>query len=174
MNEAGDVAPEVERRVQLYRCPGLARVRPGEKRQAQIDRCRVQGIGRVGQIHTKAVLDIELPRRANQAHGQVVVNAPVARLVGVGQSAAGNPASDAQVVGLGFLCSQAGLDVPQAFAVSQLGECLTQELVQVRERQWRVSPSIPANTSPKGVQGQVIHALGEDKLASVHVRAPAM
>jgi len=46
----------------------------------------------------------------------------VAGFVGVDQGASGNTAPDAQVIPLGRMGSQAGFDVPQAFAKSQLGK----------------------------------------------------
>ena len=58
---------------------------------------------------------------------------PVAGFVGIGQRALGDVATDAQVVELGLVRAQAGFDVAQALAVSELREGHAEKLVEMRE-----------------------------------------
>ena len=66
MDKAGDVASQVEQRVHLHRRLGRAKQRPREERQTQIDGRRVQRVGRILQLDTKIVADIELSRLRDQ------------------------------------------------------------------------------------------------------------
>ena len=58
VNEARDVAAQIEQRVHLHRRLGGAKVRPWKQRQAQIDGRGIQSIDRVGQFHTQAFVGI--------------------------------------------------------------------------------------------------------------------
>lgn len=49
----------------------LAKARPGEERQAQIDGGRVEGIDRMRQFQTEAVLGVELAGCLDQAEGKI-------------------------------------------------------------------------------------------------------
>ena len=134
VDEARDAAAQVEQGVQLDRALGLAELRPREQREAEVDGCRVQRVNRVRQFHAKAVLGVELAGNLDQAEREVLIDSPVAPFVGIRQRAAGDPATDAQMVQLGRLRPQASFDVPQTLAISQLGKGHAQELVEVGER----------------------------------------
>src|SRR5256886_9283141 len=58
---------------------------PGEKRQAQIDGRGVQGIHRLGQLHSERLVAVEVASGGNQNLSEIGVDPPVAVLVGVGQ-----------------------------------------------------------------------------------------
>ncbi len=112
--------------------PGGAEPRPREHREAQAYGGGVQRVGGLGESHRKAVVGVGHPcRRPDQAHAGVGIDTPIAPLVGVGQGGTGNPATDAQVVKLGLMGEQAGLDVTQALAAGQLREGHAQELVEM-------------------------------------------
>jgi hypothetical protein len=59
-------------------------------------------------------------------------------------------------------------DVAQGFAVSQLGECHGEELIQVREVFDLVLASVVGHTAAKRAQRQVEHELRKYELALVH------
>ncbi len=90
------------------------------------------------------------------------------RLVGVGQGAAGDSAANTEVVELGPLRAQAGLDVAQAFAIGQLCEGHAQELIEVREPLNRIAPRILGHTASEGMPWQMIHELSEHQPSFVH------
>ena len=69
----------------------------------------------------------------DQALGEVGVDAPVPELVGMGERVAGHRAAEAHMVELGVGDPQAGLDIPQALPVSELGEGHAEELVPAGE-----------------------------------------
>jgi hypothetical protein len=119
VDEARDVAAQVQQRVHLDRRPllspgagfGRAEMRPRKDRQTKIDGRRVERIDRIGEVETQSLVDVQSPRLADQSLGQLRVNAPVARLVGIGQRRA--PHRIAQAHGIEFrgLHRQAGFDV---------------------------------------------------------------
>ena len=111
---------------------------------------------------------VELAGGLDQAEREVLVDAPVAILVGIRQRAAGDAATDAHMVQLVRVCPQAGFDVPQAFAESQLGKRHAQELVEVGERERRIAARILRHAAAEGVRRQMIHQLREYQFSRIH------
>ena len=65
--------------------------------------------------------------------GEVGVDAPISRLVGIGQCASGDVFLNTGMIEFGLDGAETGFDVPQAFPVGDLCECHAQELVSTRE-----------------------------------------
>ena len=85
VDEAWDITAQVQQRVHLDRRLGRAEMRPRKDRQTKIDGRRVERIDRVDEVETQILVDVQSPRLADQSLGQLRVNAPAARLVGIGQ-----------------------------------------------------------------------------------------
>ncbi len=68
------------------------------------------------------LVHVEPARDANQVLREFGVDAPVARLVRVGECAAGHRAANPQVIELGRLRTQARFDVAQALPIRELRE----------------------------------------------------
>src|ERR1022692_4060075 len=94
---------------------------------------RVQSIQALVEVHAERLVGVERPRDFNQDMGKLGEDAPVACFVGVGQSAARHRAAKPQVIEFPGHGSEAGFDVPQALAVSQLREGHRQVLIPVRK-----------------------------------------
>ncbi len=94
----GNVAAQVQQRVQLDGPFALAERRPGKERQTQVDDGRIQGIDRLLQFDPEGLGGIERARRRDQPLGEVGIDPPVAHLVGMGQGVAGDGAPEAHVV----------------------------------------------------------------------------
>ena len=133
MDKTRDIAAQIEQRVHLHRRLGGSKRCPRKQRERQIDRGRVQGVGRVGQIDTKGFVDIQLAGDTDQALREVGIDPPVARGVRVGQSIARDLAANPHVVELLGLRAQTRFDVPQALAKRQLRKRHAQILVHARE-----------------------------------------
>ena len=146
----------------------FAKTRPRKDRQTQIDGRRIEGIDCMLQLQAKAVPGVELASCLDQTEGEILVNAPVAGLVGVGQCAAGDSAANPQVIELGGVRTQAGLDVAQTFSIGQLREGHAQELIEMREGECRIAAWVPADAPPEGMQRQMLHELGEHQFSRVH------
>ena len=87
-----------------------------------------QSVETLIEIHADRIAGVQRPRDANQDLGEIGIDPPVARLVGVGQCGARHLGAESQVVELGAERTQARFDVAQAFAVAQLGERHAEEL----------------------------------------------
>ncbi len=168
VDKAGDVAAEIDQRVQLDGPLAAAESRPGKEAQAQVDGRRVEGVNglfecdgeRFGSIQGSGTLDQDL--------GEVGEDAPVVGAVGVGQRAAGNGSSEAGVVELGTDGAEAGFDVAEAFAEGELGEGQAEELIAARES---ARPAVAVVTTDAGVEivtRKELHQLGEDQRTGVH------
>lgn len=108
MDKGRNVAPQIEQGVKLHGSLLFAKARPWKERQAQIDGGGIERINGMRQFQTEAVPGVKLARCLDQAEGKVLIDAPVAVFVGVGQCAFGNAATDAQMIQLGRMRAQAG------------------------------------------------------------------
>ena len=110
----------------------------------------VECVDRVLQLNTERLLGIEAPRDTNEALGEVAVDAPIARCVGVGQSVAGDIAADAEMIELRLVCPRAGFDIAQALSPCELRECHAQILIETREALDLVLAVVASNATPEG------------------------
>jgi hypothetical protein len=124
------------------------------------------------QLQAQCVGGVQLPRDPNQGLGELAVQAPVAPLVGIGQIAAREIAAQSEVIRLGGVRFETGLDVPQTLPKSDLRERHTQELVQATERANIEVAAILGHQTTKGMPRGKLHHLGEDELACVHPDLP--
>lgn len=85
VDEARDVASEIEQRMHPDGGLGRAKRRPRKHRQAQVDGRGVQGIDGIGQIDAKGLVGIKPAGDADQVLREVGMDAPVAHDVGVRQ-----------------------------------------------------------------------------------------
>ena len=168
MDEARNVALQVEQRMHLHSGLGGAEVRPRKGRQAQVDGRRVQCIDSVRQFQAQVLAGIQCPGLTDQPLRKVGMDAPVARLVGVGQRRAPNRLAKSHVVQLGLLSRQAHLDVSQALAVGQLGEGHDPKLLRARQCTNALVAIVARDVPGECRPGQEIHELGEQRLACVH------
>ena len=132
-------AAQIQQRVELDRRLGGTKPRPRKQTQAEINRRRVQRVNGLLQLHAKGLAGVKTAGAGDQSLGQIVVDAPVAFAVGVGQSAMGDGGTKAQPIELVLTRAQADFDVRQAIPVSDLHKGHGQELVPTRE----VISSIP-------------------------------
>ena len=95
---------------------------PREQGQAQIDGRGIQCIETLRQIDADWIAGVERSRDPDQNLGEVGKDAPVVRLVGVGQSGTRHLATKAHVIKLPTHGSKARLDVAQTLAIGQLSE----------------------------------------------------
>jgi hypothetical protein len=172
VDEAGDIAAQIEERVQLDGGLGLAEARLWKHRQTQVDGAGVQRVDGIVQFHRKAVLRIERSRGVDQAQCEVLVDPPVPLLVGIGQSTALNAAANPQVIELGRVGPQAGFDVAQALPERQLRERHAQELIEVGNAECWIPAGVLGNSASERMQRHMIHQLGEHQLPRMHNSAP--
>jgi hypothetical protein len=165
-------ATQVEQGVQFDRALGALKARPRKKRQTQVDGGAVQRINRVVEFDAEVVVDIEPSGRVDQCLGEIGIDAPVAHLVGVGQSVARHRCADPHVIELALLGPQADLDVAQALAIGELGKGHAAVLVDAGELLDFVMAPISLHATAQRVRGQMIHELREHQLAYVHERPP--
>ena len=156
-----NVATQVQERVQFDGRLGRTKRSPRKYRQAQVDGAGIQSIDRVFEVDTKRLCGIKTTGDGNERLGKVRVDAPVAILVGIGQSTARNPALDAHVVELARLCAQAGFDVAQTVSIGQLSECHAEVLVETGKALDLVRSAIARHATAKRGQRQMLRDLRE-------------
>jgi hypothetical protein len=168
MDKSGDRSTQVEERMELDSAFPLAEKGPGEKREAQVDRGRIESVNRVLEIQSEIFVLIESTGFGDEDSGEVGEDSPVARFVGMGQIVARDVAANAHVVEPVFHGSQTGYDIAKAFPVGQLGESQAEELVEAREGFDFVIPAVSLDAFPKLVKRQERHDLGENGRRGVH------
>ena len=169
-DRGGNAAPQVQQRVHFDRALGAAEARPRKQAQTQIDGRGVQRTGRLLQFDAQVVRGVKRAGLPNQTLRQRGVNAPVAGFVGVGQRGAGNVAAQSQMVELSLARTQAGFDIPQAFAIGQLGEGQTEKLIPAGEAADFVVATIAGDATLKLLRMNPVQELRQDEFAGVHGR----
>src|SRR5438309_5901307 len=91
-------------------------LRPRKQGQTQVDRRRVQSIGRLFEFGPEGLVGVELGRLLDQNVSKIRADSPIPLFVGVGQRAASSGLANAAVIELGSQGPEAGLDVAQALA----------------------------------------------------------
>ena len=171
MDKAWDVASQIEQRVHLHRRFGGPETGPGEHRHAQIDGRGIQRLDGVGEVHAQAFVGIEPSGLSDQPLGELGIDAPIARLVGIGKRGTADRFAKPHVVEFGCLGGQAGLNVTQTLAVRQLGERHDLILSGAGQLSHRVVAVVARNNAIECASRQKIHKLREQRLPGVHRQA---
>ena len=101
---------------------------PRKEREAEVNGGGVQRIGGGLEFKTERFIGVKRGGLLDEDLGEIGKDAPVAIFVGIGQRAAGGGLADAGVIEFRAEGRQAGFDVAQTFAPSQLGERQHEEL----------------------------------------------
>lgn len=168
VDKAGNVAAQVEQRMQLDRRFGRTKRSPRKYRQAQIDGGRIQCVDRLREIDPKRFVHVERSSYSDQALCEVGIDAPVSNRIRIGQRVARHRTAKSHVIELGGLAAQTGFDVAQTLAKGQLRECHTQKLVETSEVFDLALSIVASDTSAESSQRQVRHNLRKNKFACVH------
>jgi hypothetical protein len=161
-------SPQVEERMELDGALAFSEERPREKRKTQVDRGRIESVDRILEYQSDVLVAIESTGFGDKNLGEVGVDAPVARFVGVGQVVAGDATADAHMVEPVLHGLQTGHDIAEALPVGQLSEGQTEELIEARKSPDLIVPTVTPDTFPKLVQWQKSHDLGEDGGLGIH------
>ena len=124
-----NAASQIHQGVKFDRSFALAELSPGEKRQTEIDGGCVEGINGLLQLDAEAFLGIETAGLGDQDLGEVGVYFPIADLVGMSQGIARDFSPKAHGIEFLLVAPEAGLDVSEAFAITELGKSHTEELI---------------------------------------------
>ena len=84
MYQAGNVAAQVQLRMESDRVLPVLVACPGEERKAKVDRGGIKSIGSLGQLYGKVIGSVEISGGPDQDLSEVGVDMPVAFLVGIG------------------------------------------------------------------------------------------
>jgi hypothetical protein len=116
----------------------------------------------------EVVVGVEWTGRSDQDLSEIGKDAPISFLVGVGQCASRDVASDARMIEFGLHRSEARGDVAQTLPIGELGEGHAEKLVEAREGTYPAIASVSLNTGVELVLWEEVHQLGEDDSSGVH------
>jgi hypothetical protein len=145
---------------------------PVEQAQAKIDGGGVQRVDRVLEFEPQVLVQIKFASAPDQNRSQVGPNAPVARLVGIGQGGAMNAVAKAHGVKLAGVGTQRHLDVSQALAPSQLGKGHNAKLLGASQAAHARVAAVALNDSRKACPWNEFHDLRKQGLADIHGKSP--
>jgi hypothetical protein len=97
-----------------------------------------------------------------------MVNAPVARVQGIGQRRACRNVAHAHVKKFGLIGRQTRFDVAQRFAPSQLGKRHDAKQLRTTERAHPGIAAMAIDDATKGLPGHKVHDLREQGFACIH------
>ena len=76
----------------------------------------------------------------HQNLGEALENPRIAGFIGICEGGSSDVAADAQLIEMGRLCGEAGLDITEAFTVGQLRENQSEQLIVARESSVLIIP----------------------------------
>lgn len=168
-----DCAAQVQQRVQLDSALRFAKRSPVEQSQTKIDRRRVQRVDRVLQIQSDQIrIAVKLACPTNQQRGNVGPNAPVARLVGIGQRRAMNAVTHPHRIKFARIGAERHFDVAQALAPSQLRKCHDSKLLCASHTPNAGVAAVAIDDSSKARPRNELHNLRKKRFADVHEKSP--
>lgn len=167
-DDGGKVALQCQQRVQFDGRLVPPEGGPRKQREAEVDGGGIQRIGGGLEFGMKRFVGIERGGLPDEDLGEVSENAPVAVFIGVGQRAAGSGLTNAGVIEFWAEGCQAGFDVAQAFAPSELGKGQHEEVFVSWEFADAEVAVVTGDTLVELVFGEVVEELGEDGATFVH------
>lgn len=172
VDKCWDTASQVQLRMELDCSLGFAKRGRVEQAQAQIDGGGFQRVDRVLEFEPQVLVQIKFAIALDQNCGQVGPNAPVSRLVGIGQSGAVNALAKAHGVQLAGVGTQRFLDVAQALAPSQLGKGHDAKLLGASQAANARVAAVALNDSRKACPWNEFHDLSKQGLADTDSKPP--
>ncbi len=142
--------------------------RPRKDGEAEVDDRGVESVHGIRQVDRERVIDIEGARRPNQHLCEVRVDAPIARLVRIGQRRSRDTGTNADVIQLGLQCAETGFDVSQALAIRELRESHAEVLIPAREPRRFVFAVITGDALLELESRNMVHQLCEDRATDRH------
>ena len=171
VDKTGNVAAQIDQGVELDGRLASAEVCPRKEGQAKIDGGGIEGIDRLLQIDGEPILSVEFARLGNEDVSEVGIDAPVALLVGFGQSVACDRAAKAQVIKFGADGVQTGFDIAETVTAGELCERHAEELIEAGELPDAIISLVLAHAAVESALGQGVHELREEILSGVHRQA---
>jgi hypothetical protein len=113
-------------------------------------------------------LRVQQPGDADQALGEIGIDAPVAHSVGIGQGITNHRRTNPEMIELGTLRAQTYFDVSKALPKGQQRERHAQELIQARKGLHFECAWIAGHATTEGGQRKMLHQLRKHQLTSVH------
>ncbi len=167
-DDGGKVALEGQQGVEFDGGLVLPKRGPRKQRKAQVNGGGVQCIGGGLEFKPERLIGVKRGGLPDEDLGKVGKDTPVAIFVGVGQRAAGGGLADAGVVEFWAEGRQAGFDVAQTFAPSQLGKRQHEELFISGEFADAAVAVVAGDTLVELVFGEEVEELGEDGATFIH------
>lgn len=133
-----------------------------------VDGGRVECIDALVQLYAHRFVHRQRSRDADQHLGKVGEDAPVMRIVGVGQSGTCHTTVEAEGVEFAAQGAQAGFDVAQAVPIGQLRECHHQVLIQTGKTTLSFIFVVARHATAKRAVGKEADQLTEEGSAMVH------
>src|SRR5208282_1991220 len=130
-----------------------------------------EGVDRLVQFHPERFVLIEAAGLGDEQAGKVGVDAPVALLVGVGQGVARDGAPKAHVIKLRRMRAQAGFDVAQTLAISELRKSQREEWIEAGNTLYLVVAMVTIYATAKFGERKQVHQLSKNRPATVHLRS---
>ena len=168
LDKSGDRASQIEEGMELDGGFGAAENCPGEKSQTQVDGGRIEGIDRVFEFESQVFAGVKSAGLSDKDLSKIGIDAPIALFVGMGQGVSGDASAKSHMVEPVLPRPKARLDVAETFAIGQLSEGQTEELIETRKADDLDVAAVAPNASSKFVKGKEVHDLREDRRWCIH------
>jgi len=169
-HECRDRSVQVDHGVELDGRFALSKPSPRKEAHAQVYRRCVYSIDDLVDLHDVSIRCVQLASLANENLSEFEIDAPVPRLVGVGEIGSSDQSANAHGVEQIGLGSEARFDIAQTFSESQLGEGHAKELIPCGKALAFPGHGIIGYATIELRPIDHIDNLGENRTANIHDR----
>ena len=168
MKEGRSGAAQMQQGVHFHR--RLCRLKwcPAEQRQEQVDCRRIDCVNRVDQIQTKVHVAVRFARPTNMHSCKLGSDAPIPRLVRIGQGRTGNIVAQSYCVQLATVGGRRHFDFAQGFAPRQLSKRHHSKLFCARQSSYAEIAGTTIHDTTKIRLRHKLHDLCEKRIAYIH------
>jgi hypothetical protein len=112
-------------------------------------------------------------RALDQDLGEVVKDSPITRTIGIREGAVRDRGTETQMIDLVGSGTEAGFQIGQAVAESNLGESHGEKLIAAGKGRCLIDSGVTIHTATKLLGMDALQNLGEDEFSRVHSRRMA-
>lgn len=170
VNKTGNRAAQVQQGAELHDPLGATEAGPREYRQTQIAGSVVQRVDRAAELHAGQLAGVALAGTTHQRLRELGIDAPVAALVGIGQSGTSYRLTQPHLIELAGLRGETALDIERALPRGGLGEGHDTRLLGARQRADPMVALIAAHNAVEDCPWQKVHDPCKQYPGGVHRR----
>jgi len=172
VNENGNGTTKIQQGMHLYGTLLMMEFGPGKQTKTQVNSSTVKSINHIIQVNSKIiVLNVKGSCLLDKNLSEVGINTPVPLFIGIRKGRSGNRFTETGVVQLARECSQAVLNITEAFPTCKLSKTHDQKMLPARKLSYSVVTLVLVDTLLELIFWHECHQLCKNCFTYMHFRS---